>query len=266
MCGARALRARKRFGQHFLVDEHVVADIVAAVAPRQEDHLLEIGAGTGALTSALYGLSGRLTLVEIDRDLVPRLRQRFPAAEVICADILDTPLASVASTPMRIVGNLPYNISTPLLVKLLSETGLIIDMHFMLQKEVAERLSASPGNKDWGRLSVLMQYMCDVDLLFHVGPDSFDPPPEVWSSVVRLRPRVQTERPLVDEKSFDRVLRAVFSQRRKQLGNNLKGLAPASVWESVRPAINLRDRAESVSLEQFIAMANTLACHEEDMK
>jgi len=260
------LRARKRFGQHFLVDEHVVADIVAAVAPRGADHLLEIGAGTGALTSALYGLSEQLTLVEIDRDLIPRLRQRFPAARVISADILDTPLTSVATVPVRIVGNLPYNISTPLLVKLLGETSLIVDMHFMLQKEVAERLSASPGKKDWGRLSVLMQYLCDVELLFHVGPDSFDPPPEVWSSVVRLRPRPHSDRPSVDEKTLDRVLRAVFSQRRKQLGNNLKLLAPASVWEAVRPVIDLKDRAESVTLEQFIAMANTLARHEEEMK
>ncbi len=260
------MRARKRFGQHFLVDEHVVADIVAAIAPRQEDYLLEIGAGTGALTSALYGLSQQLTLVEIDRDLVPRLQQRFPSAQVISADILELPLASVASVPMRIVGNLPYNISTPLLVKLLRETGLIVDMHFMLQKEVAERLSAGPGKKDWGRLSVLMQYMCEVELLFHVGPDSFDPPPAVWSSVVRLRPRSQNERPCVDEKYLDKVLRAVFSQRRKQLGNNLKPLAPASVWATVLPAINLKDRAESVTLEQFIAMANTLALHEEDLK
>ncbi len=260
------MRARKRFGQHFLIDEHVIADIVAAIVPRPADHVLEIGAGTGALTSALYGLSDHLTLIEIDRDLAPLLRQRFAAARVINADILDTPLASVASAPMRIVGNLPYNISTPLLVKLLGETGLIVDMHFMLQKEVAERLSASPGKKDWGRLSVLMQYMCDVELLFHVGPDSFDPPPEVWSSVVRLRPRSDSERPGVDKKVLDRVLRAVFSQRRKQLGNNLKPLAPVGVWESVRPGIDLKDRAESVTLEQFIAMANTLARHEEEMK
>lgn len=260
------MRARKRFGQHFLVDQHVVADIVAAVAPRQEDHVLEIGAGTGALTSSLYGLSQQLTLIEIDRDLVPRLRQRFPSAQVISADVLDLPLASVATAPMRIVGNLPYNISTPLLVKLLGETGLIVDMHFMLQKEVAERLSAGPGKKDWGRLSVLMQHMCYVELLFDVGPDSFDPPPAVWSSVVRLRPRHQNERHSVDEKCFDKVLRAVFSQRRKQLGNNLKPLAPASVWAMVQPPIDLRDRAESVTLEQFIAMANTLARYEEDLK
>lgn len=256
------MKARKRFGQHFLVDEHVVMDIVASIAPKTEDHLLEIGPGTGALTAALYGSSARFTLIEIDRDLVPRLRQRFPHCEVISADILDTPLSVVTNAPLRVVGNLPYNISTPLLVKLLGEVETIVDMHFMLQKEVAERIAAGPGGKDWGRLSVLMQYECEVELLFDVTPSSFSPPPEVMSSVVRLKPR-RLPVQVADRQALDRVLRAVFAHRRKQLGNNLKPLAPASVWERVQPALDLTDRVESVTLEQFINMANTLSSSEE---
>ena len=252
---------RKRFGQHFLDSPQVIADIVAAVGPQPGDHVVEIGPGRGALTQGLYGMPGLLSLIEIDRDLVPGLRHRFPRAPLYNIDVLDFDFSSLDPAPLRIVGNLPYNISTPLLLHLLAFEARITDMHFMLQREVAERIVAEPGSKTWGRLSVLLQYFCTAELLFEVSPACFQPPPEVWSAVIRLRPR-REGRAAVDMHAFDRVLKAVFGQRRKQLGNTLRQLMPLEHWVAAGIRLDFKARAESVTLADFVWLATTLARHE----
>lgn len=249
--------ARKRFGQHFLDSSQVIADIVAAVQPRAQDHVVEIGPGRGALTEGLYGAGGRLTLIEIDRDLIPGLTRRFPKAELHNVDVLDFDFGALPQGPLRVVGNLPYNISTPLLVRLLDFERHILDMHFMLQREVAERIVAPPGTKAWGRLSVLVQYFCETEWLFDVAPESFSPPPEVWSSVIRLRPRHEA-RETVDLGALESVLKTVFGQRRKQLGNTLKALMPLDGWRAAGVDIDFTARAESVTLAMFVSLARAL--------
>ncbi|NOY62622.1 MAG: 16S rRNA (adenine(1518)-N(6)/adenine(1519)-N(6))-dimethyltransferase RsmA, partial [Gammaproteobacteria bacterium] len=188
-------RARKRFGQNFLHDGHVIARIVAAVRPRPGQQIVEIGPGQGALTEPLLDAAGELDVVELDRDLIPLLEQRFNAQQTLRihqADALKFDFSTLrgdcADAALRVVGNLPYNISTPLLFHLLSFSGLIKDMHFMLQKEVVDRLAAQPGGGDYGRLSVMMQYHCQVERLFVVKPGSFTPVPKVDSAIVRLTP------------------------------------------------------------------------------
>jgi 16S rRNA (adenine1518-N6/adenine1519-N6)-dimethyltransferase len=252
------LIARKRFGQHFLDSAQVITDITAAINPAATDHVVEIGPGRGALTESLYGRSNWLTLVEIDRDLIPGLTQRFGTAQLYNVDVLEFDFADLEPRPLRVVGNLPYNISTPLLMRLIAFESCITDMHFMLQKEVAERITATPGNKDWGRLSVLLQYHCETEWLFDVAPECFRPPPAVWSAVIRLRPR-HLHRAAVNLGALDQVLKAVFGQRRKQLGNTLKNLLPLDTWRARGANIDFTARAESVTLATFIALANALA-------
>ncbi|MCP5179447.1 MAG: 16S rRNA (adenine(1518)-N(6)/adenine(1519)-N(6))-dimethyltransferase RsmA [Pseudomonadales bacterium] len=249
------MKARKRFGQHFLVAEDVIGDIVSALGHIADDHVIEIGPGHGALTASLAAAQpALLTLVEIDRDLAPRLAVRFPRARVLNQDVLTLDFASLAPRPYRVVGNLPYNISTPLLVKLLRDTTPIADMHFMLQREVADRLAAGPGSKAWGRLSVLTQYHCTVEKLFDVAPECFEPPPAVVSAVVRLVPRrEQPDR--VDSASLDAVLRALFSQRRKRIASGLRQLAPMAAWEAAGLDLDTGVRVESVSLDDFLRLA-----------
>jgi 16S rRNA (adenine1518-N6/adenine1519-N6)-dimethyltransferase len=218
-----------------------------------DDRLLEIGPGLGALTEHLYGTASRYRAVEIDRDLVPFLKARFADLELINADILKVDLSEVldGAPGWRVVGNLPYNISTPLLLSLLGHLPRIRDMHFMLQREVAARLAAGPGTKAWGRISVLVQYHCEVELLFDVAPDSFEPPPKVWSSVLRLAPRRQTLH-LNDPSALERVLRQAFSQRRKRLSNALQSIEPD--W--VRAGVDPGRRADDLSVADFVALAN----------
>ncbi len=250
------MRARKRFGQHFLTDEGVLERIAAQVQPRAADALLEIGPGHGALTAHLYGRVGRYLAVEIDRDLIPFLRAGYPDLELINQDILRLDLGAVlggSGRPWRVTGNLPYNISTPLIVALLGQLEHIEDMHFMLQREVASRLAGQPGSKAWGRISVLTQYHCEVESLFEVPPEAFQPPPRVVSAVVRLRPR-GTRLALASRSAFDAVLRHAFSQRRKQLGNALQSLDPD--WR--RADVDPRRRADDLSVAEFVALANTL--------
>ncbi|MBX3705044.1 MAG: 16S rRNA (adenine(1518)-N(6)/adenine(1519)-N(6))-dimethyltransferase RsmA [Pseudomonadales bacterium] len=254
------MRARKRFGQHFLSDDGVLDRIVRSVRPQPADLLLEIGPGQGALTAWLArelrdaAPSGRYVAVEIDRDLVPFLRARFPGVEFVNADILRVDLdALFGEGRWRVVGNLPYNISTPLLVLLLGHLARIRDMHFMLQREVAERLAASPGSKAWGRITVLMQYHCVVEHLFDVAPESFTPPPRVWSAVVRITPRA--EKPLVDMVAFDAVLRHAFAQRRKRLANALQSIGVDWAAAGVDPG----KRADAVTGAEYVALARTLA-------
>src|SRR3990167_7500188 len=204
-------RPRKRFGQHFLHDRGVISRIVAALAPQAGDHVVEIGPGTGALTRELLARMTHLDAVELDRDLLARLEAEFPRDRLILhnADALKFDFCKIASGggKLRVIGNLPYNISTPLLFHLLDQAGCIEDMLFMLQKEVVDRMCAAPGGKDYGRLSVMIQYRCRVEKLFDVAPGAFTPPPKVDSAVVRLLPLATPPVAINDDAQFARVVR-----------------------------------------------------------
>jgi 16S rRNA (adenine1518-N6/adenine1519-N6)-dimethyltransferase len=247
-------RARKRFGQNFLHDEHVIARIVKAITPQPGQRLIEIGPGQGAITEPLLALGKGLTVIEIDRDLAAHLRQRFganPGFELIENDVLEVDFAQFATTPrsLRLLGNLPYNISTPLLFHLMRYQGLIHDMVFMLQLEVVDRLAAQPGDADYGRLSVMMQYHCKVERLFKVPPGSFNPPPKVDSAIVRLEPWSTLPHPVRNEKLFADIVRDAFNQRRKTVRNALKQRVNAEQWERIGldPAL----RPENLSLGDY---------------
>src|SRR6186713_69994 len=227
---------RKRFGQHFLHERGVIERILRALQPAPGDRFVEIGPGEGALTLPLLAEAGRLTAIELDRDLIPILRERareVGALELIEADALTVDFTALAGGgTLRLVGNLPYNISTPLLFHALSHAGAIRDMHFMLQKEVVQRMAAAHGSKTYGRLSVSLQSRCRVEHLFDVAPGAFRPPPKVDSAIVRVVP---LDRPLLeprDQDALDRLLRAAFAQRRKTLRNALRGLADDTVLEA----------------------------------
>ena len=250
-------RPRKRFGQHFLHDESVIARILQALDPQPGQSLVEIGPGEGALTLPLLRACHRLVAVELDRDLVPRLQRSAEGAgelQVINADILDFDLASLdLPRPLRLVGNLPYNISTPLMFHLIEAADAIEDMHFMVQKEVAERMVAAPGNRQYGRLSVMMQYHCECQYLFEVAPGSFRPPPKVDSAVVRLVPRTSVEHDVGDYSRFSSLVQTAFSQRRKTISNSLKSVLDrdAIVAAGVDPGL----RAENLSLADFACLS-----------
>ena len=258
----RQHRARKRFGQHFLQDINVVARMVAAINPQPNDHIVEIGPGLGVLTEALLDHVQELDAVELDRDIIPKLAERCGSLgqlNIYAADALQFDFASIKSDKryLRIVGNLPYNISTPLMFHLLDSRHFIQDMHFMLQKEVVDRLAAKPGNKDYGRLSVMMQYYCHVESLFEVPPDAFVPPPKVNSAIVRLVPY---EKPVVavkNIKALETILNAAFSQRRKTLRNTLRNYLSAEQIEAQE--IDPGRRAETLSLDEFAKLANIFA-------
>lgn len=254
-------RARKRFGQNFLHDEHVIARIVRAITPGPGQQLVEIGPGQGALTAPLLDASSQLTGIEIDRDLAAMLRSRFanhPGFNLIEGDVLAVDFATLASAPasLRIVGNLPYNISTPLLFHLLQRHHWIHDMLFMLQYEVVQRLAAAPGTHDYGRLSVMMQYYCEVELLFKVPPSAFVPRPKVDSAIVRLTPRRPSPFPEVDEQVLARVVKAAFSQRRKTLRNTLKEVFTAGQLASLPVDTGLR--AENLGVDDYVRLALVL--------
>lgn len=250
--------ARKRFGQHFLHDPVVLERIVAAVDPRPGDNLVEIGPGRGALTELLLARADRLRAIEIDRDLAAALRQRFGGPlELIEDDALDVDYAALAADgPLRLVGNLPYNISSPLLFTLFACDAVVADMHFMLQREVVERIVAAPGSRDYGRLSAAVAARADAETLFTVGPGAFKPPPRVNSAVVRLRPRPPPF-PLPDPAAYDRVVTAAFGQRRKTLRNALADLLDAD--EIAAAGVDPGTRAERVTPAQFAALAGRLS-------
>lgn len=253
---SHAPRARKRFGQHFLVDEGVLQRIADVVRPQAQDRMLEIGPGPGALTGYLYGRSAAYVGVELDRDMVAPLRARFPDMELVSADILKVDLEGLLDPPgWRLVGNLPYNISSPLLLKLFRHLPLITDMHFMFQRELGERIGARPGSKSWGRLGVMTQYHCEVESLFDVSPDAFAPPPKVYSQVVRLLPRAKLAE--VNMTIFSRVLQLAFSSRRKRIANGLKGL-PLD-WD--RSGVDPNARPDILSVEEFLNLANAVDEH-----
>jgi len=252
-------RPRKRFGQNFLHDERVIHAIVACISPRPDEHLVEIGPGQGALTRLLLPECGRLDAVELDRDLVGYLKRRFADEErlsIHSADAMKFDFSALCrGGSLRVVGNLPYNISTPLLFHLFGQSACIRDMHFMLQKEVVDRLCAEPGGKDYGRLSVMAQYHCSMEPLLEVGPESFTPAPKVVSAVVRLVPHEQ--RPvLLDSEILGRVVTAAFSQRRKTLRNALGGLLDASEIEAA--GIDPGVRAETLGLKDFARLGEAL--------
>jgi 16S rRNA (adenine1518-N6/adenine1519-N6)-dimethyltransferase len=252
-------RARKRFGQNFLHDNAVIRRIVSAIHPGHADHLIEIGPGKGALTRPLLEACGHIEVIELDRDLPPLLQAYCQGAgELIIhqADALNFDFSQLtdAQRKLRIVGNLPYNISTPLIFHLLNFSSLIQDMHFMLQKEVVERLAAAPGNKDYGRLSIMVQYHCQVDYLFTVKPGSFTPVPKVDSAIVRLTPWPQPPVSVTDYQHFADLVKQSFAMRRKTLRNNLKDILDSTAIQAL--AIDPSRRAETLSLEEFARLTN----------
>lgn len=246
---------RKRFGQNFLVDQGIIAAIVQAIDPRPQDTLVEIGPGLGALTEPLLERLEHLHVVEIDRDLIVRLKQRHARERLTLheGDALKFDFGSLGPR-LRVAGNLPYNISTPLLFHLASFADRIWDMHFMLQKEVVERMVAEPGEPAYGRLSVMLQYRFYLEWLIDVPPESFNPPPKVQSAVVRLMPKPREELQVRHPEQLALVVAAAFSQRRKMLRNTLKGLFSDSELEALD--ISPAARAEELPLEAFVRLAN----------
>jgi 16S rRNA (adenine1518-N6/adenine1519-N6)-dimethyltransferase len=252
---------RKRFGQHFLHDPGVIARIIDSVAPQPGQRLVEVGPGRGALTWGLLARARRLDTIEIDRDLAASLRADPRAAQglsVHVENVLDTDFSRLrAEGPaLRIVGNLPYNISTPLLFRLLQERAAIADMHFMLQKEVVDRMAAQPGGKEYGRLTVMLAAYAEVEGLFDVGPGAFQPPPRVWSAVVRLRPSKGPRFEIGSDAALRSVVSSTFSHRRKTLRNGLKGMLTGEEIEACGIDPNLRP--ETLSPAQFGLLATQL--------
>ncbi|HET7611651.1 MAG TPA: 16S rRNA (adenine(1518)-N(6)/adenine(1519)-N(6))-dimethyltransferase RsmA [Rhodanobacteraceae bacterium] len=255
-------RPKKHFGQHFLHDRSVIERIVAAIAPKPDDCIVEIGPGEGALTLPLLRAAGHLTAIELDRELIGPLRERAAGVgelEVIQADVLTTDLGALAGNGrLRLAGNLPYYVSSPILFHCLGFVDAIADMHFMLQKEVVERMAAQPGGKVYGRLSVMLQLACRVEPLLRVPPGAFRPPPKVDSAVVRLTPLPEAERPAAAvAPAIETMVRAAFGQRRKTLANALHKLADPDVIRAA--GIDPRVRAENVPPQGFVALARLAA-------
>jgi 16S rRNA (adenine1518-N6/adenine1519-N6)-dimethyltransferase len=247
---------RKRFGQHFLTDPAVLDAIVDAIDPKPGEALVEIGPGLGALTHPLLARCGVLTVIELDRDLAARLRQQR-GLDVIEADVLKVDFAALAERfgrPLRIVGNLPYNISTPILFRLLDAVDVVADQHFMLQKEVVDRMAAAPGHKDYGRLSVMLQWRYAIESVLDVPPEAFDPPPRVDSAVVRMQPLPAP--PGVDPALLGELVTVAFSQRRKLLRHTL------GRWLQARgcgAGFDAQRRAEEVPVAEYLALAREVA-------
>jgi 16S rRNA (adenine1518-N6/adenine1519-N6)-dimethyltransferase len=254
------MRARKRFGQNFLVDTQVVEQILSAVSAQPSDHVVEIGPGHGAITTGLAASGARLTLIEIDRDLIAGL-----IAGVVCRDpdritLINQDVLTVdfrqLTGPLRIVGNLPYNISTPVLFQLLDATDWIQDIHVMLQKEVVQRITAVAGDPAYGRLGVMISAVADTEALIDVPPESFQPAPKVDSGVVRIRPNAARRAAIVNIEHLGWLVRTAFHQRRKTLRNNLKEFVSAELFASL--GIDPGARPETLPVESFITLSNTL--------
>jgi 16S rRNA (adenine1518-N6/adenine1519-N6)-dimethyltransferase len=248
---------RKRFGQHFLHDPRIIQRIVAAVAPKPGERVVEIGPGRGALTFALLEQARELEVVEIDRDLAADLKRdrRAASLKIHVGDVLDLDFAALKGdgAKLRIVGNLPYNISTPLLFKLLAVKDTFEDMHFMLQKEVVERMTASPGGKEYGRLTVMLAAAAETQALFDVGPGAFQPPPRVWSAVVRIKPAAGPRFEFGSERALSALVTAAFSARRKTLRNGLKNFLNADDIGAC--GIDPQARPETLEPQQFGLLA-----------
>jgi len=250
---------RKRFGQNFLQDQRVIEDIVNAVGASRQDVVVEIGPGLGALTRPLLQRLDHLHVVEIDRDIISRLRGEFDPARLSIheGDALAFDFGSVCDGRFKLVGNLPYNISTPLLFHLARYGDRVIDMHFMLQKEVIDRMVAEPSTADYGRLTVMLQYRFDMEQILLVPPGAFYPPPKVDSAVVRMIPDAGRCGVADNEVLLEEVVSQAFAQRRKTLRNNLKGLVSDEALASI--GIDAGWRAENVSVAQYVALANLIA-------
>ncbi|MBL4867675.1 MAG: 16S rRNA (adenine(1518)-N(6)/adenine(1519)-N(6))-dimethyltransferase RsmA [Pseudomonadales bacterium] len=259
-------KPRKRFGQNFLHDPRVIQSILSTINAQKNDHIVEIGPGLGALTGGLLTDCGKLDVIELDQDLVPHLENRFghsPLFQIHSADALkfdfsamETPEEMSNDRLIRIVGNLPYNISTPLIFHLLSQSHVIQDMHFMLQKEVVDRLCAGAGESAYGRLGIMVQYHCETERVISVGPGAFNPPPKVDSAVIRLTPHKQKPVSTQNVELLSKVVTAAFNQRRKTIRNGLKNLADSTLLEAA--GIDPSERAENIALKQFANLADLL--------
>lgn len=248
---------RKRFSQNFLIDQQIIACIIAAIGPQKNDRIIEIGPGLGALTNPLLKIVDHLDVIEIDRDIVEKLHKQTPQEKLTihAADALKFDFSNFGSR-LRIVGNLPYNISTPLLFYLSQFNAQIFDMHFMLQKEVVERMAGIPGTSEYGRLSVMLQYRFDIEQIFNVPAESFHPAPKVESAIVRMIPRHASFLTAQDEILLSQVVTAAFSQRRKILRNTLHHFLSADDFSFL--GIDSGLRAENLSVENFTAITNFL--------
>ena len=253
-------RARKRFGQNFLISEHVIHGIIKAVNAAENEHIIEIGPGLGALTEPFAHSGAYLTAIELDQDLAARIEEKFASIDkfsLLCRDALKVDFSEIygPEQTLRVIGNLPYNISTPLIFHLLTFSSQIADMHFMLQKEVVKRMAAEPGNSDYGRLSVMVQYRCDVESIIDVPPGSFDPPPKVQSAVVRLTPR-EPKNKAISIKHLEKIVRSAFNNRRKTLRNTLRDELSAEQIEE--QGINPGLRPENLCVAEYVKLANCL--------
>ncbi|MEX0965204.1 MAG: 16S rRNA (adenine(1518)-N(6)/adenine(1519)-N(6))-dimethyltransferase RsmA [Pseudohongiellaceae bacterium] len=256
-------QARKRFGQNFLHDQQIIDRIIREIAPTSDDHLLEIGPGQGALTKQLARSGARLDCIELDRDLAEHLSHQYrdySNVHIHQNDILKFDINDLVSDgkPIRIIGNLPYNISTPVLFHLLKYYEKIADMSFMLQLEVVERMSADVGDKSYGRLSLMLQYYCLAEKLFNVPPQAFTPQPKVNSAIVRLSPHSELPVPAQDVQCLKLVVRTAFNQRRKTLKNSLKTLISDAVLANL--AINSKLRPENLSLADYVKISDAISC------
>ncbi|MDX1914749.1 MAG: 16S rRNA (adenine(1518)-N(6)/adenine(1519)-N(6))-dimethyltransferase RsmA [Methylophilus sp.] len=250
--------AKKRFGQNFLTDQAIITSLVNAIAPQANDLMVEIGPGLGALTQPLLRHLNHLHVVEIDRDIIAWMQGFYPQDKITIhsSDVLKFDFTTIGEQ-IRVVGNLPYNISSPILFHLLDNVNQIIDMHFMLQKEVVERMVAAPSSAEYGRLSVMLQYRLQMEYLITVPPEAFNPAPKVESAFVRCIPYATPPYPALDETLFAKVVLAAFGQRRKTLRNTLKGFLNDAGFEQLN--IDSQLRAENLHVAQFVAIANFLA-------
>jgi len=268
--------AKKRFGQNFLIDNTIINRIVDCIHPQPEDLVIEIGPGLGAMTRPLLARLNQLNVIELDRDIIPKLikncifsdaanKDKLVVNEI---DVLKFDFAefhaqhsaankSGNEKKLRIVGNLPYNISTPVLFHLLNYRQVILDMHFMLQKEVVDRIVAPPGNKNYGRLSVMIQAFCDAQALFEVPPQAFSPAPKVDSAILRLQPNTRFEQQICNFSLFETLVRQAFAQRRKTLKNTLKNICSAEQIE--RAGLQTTQRAEELTVSDFVNLYETIA-------
>lgn len=251
-------KARKRFGQNFLQDGSVIDRIISSINIKAPQNLVEIGPGQGALTQGLLdNNNSHLDVIELDRDLIPILKTKFFNHEGLTiheGDALEFDFTTLNKTPLRVAGNLPYNISTPLIFHLLEHVDIIEDMHFMLQKEVVQRLCADVGNGHYGRLTVMVQYYCQTEFLFIVGPEAFDPAPKVDSAIVRLTPKKEYPVKALDIAVLESTVRQSFAMRRKTLRNNLKNIVSTEELESI--GIDPTLRPERIEVNQFVKIAN----------
>lgn len=255
------IHPRKRFGQHFLIDHNILKKIIAAIHPMPQDHIVEIGPGKGALTQYLLPVTKHLDLIEIDRDLVKILEKRFADSKNIRihqVDVLKFDFRKIAlqAHSLRLVGNLPYNISTPLLFKLYKDLDFVKDMHFMMQKEVTQRLTATVGSHHYGRLSVMAQYYCHNEIVFNVAPQAFRPIPQVDSAIIRMIPRQQHIIVPKDQYLFSETVKEAFTHRRKTLRNALKNKVSSEVFKQLH--IDSKRRPQEISIEDFIRISNAI--------